>query len=81
MKNPWKRKLYYYYAKTAFYSKSHKLEVTRCLGFFSYHMIKWYHGEQKLVDMAMRMPVGAENDGWRQMCDHEMEERHESASH
>jgi len=54
MNNLWKRKGLSYVAKVSVYLLSgEKYVIERKLGFISYHLIRWYHGDQKLKKLAM----------------------------
>lgn len=66
--NPWKRKFYFYVSEVIFieeipvklldsdytYLMKRTHTITRKLGFFSYHFIKFIHGEEKLIEMGSR---------------------------
>lgn len=58
MRNPWQRRGLYYVCRYNIYgaggAKPLKLlgQVSKELHFISYHLIKWIHGEQKLIEMA-----------------------------
>jgi len=49
----WKRKGLFYYAELSCYRGPYTWVVTKKLDFVSCHLIKWWHGERKLTDMAM----------------------------
>lgn len=52
--NGYTRVGFFYYAVTKFeYESGPYITVTKKLGFFSYHFIKWIHGIEKLKDMAI----------------------------
>jgi hypothetical protein len=56
MKNPWKRKGLFYYARfNLFTGRSHRFVGTMDtrLFFVSYWAIKWYHGDRELFRMGM----------------------------
>lgn len=54
--NPWKRKGLSYTTKLYFWSPelNQEIVILKKLGFISYHLIKWLHGETALMDMASR---------------------------
>lgn len=53
--NPWKRQgLFYVVSLQARMANGGVLTVTRSLDFITYHLIRWYHGEAELVNMAYR---------------------------
>lgn len=57
MLNPWSREGLFYVARLALNriddeGRYRKAYMTRKLDFISYHLIRWYHGEEKLIDMA-----------------------------
>jgi hypothetical protein len=57
MTNPWRQEGFFYVARLELtrictdgrYRAAH---MERKLDFVSYHLIKWIHGEQKLIDMV-----------------------------
>lgn len=51
----WKRKGLFYYANLELFSGfgMHLGTVTKRLDFVSFHVIKWIHGDRKLLDMAL----------------------------
>jgi len=51
--NPWVRKGLTYEVTLAY---ANGLTVTKRLDFLAYHLIKWIHGEQKLIEIAMAPP-------------------------
>ena len=65
IKNPWIRKGLVYHATINVYGgKTYKYRgtVRKRLNFISYHGIKWYYGEQKLIDMAYDFMEHFKND-------------------
>ena len=50
--NPWKRRGFSYVASETRKAGPYLYTATKRLGFFSYHLIRWYHGEAKLIEMA-----------------------------
>ena len=60
MTNPWKREGLFYVVRLqtsvlTLKGNRRTLNVTKKLDFVSYHLIKWYHGEKKIIDMAHNM--------------------------
>lgn len=53
--NPWKRKGLFYYATYDFYTGGgiFVCKSKKKLDIVSYHVIKWWHGEEKLRSMAL----------------------------
>lgn len=58
-RNLWTRKGIFYYARVNVYNRAHQYEgtIVKRLGFISYHLIRWYHGEEKLRSMALTMRI------------------------
>jgi len=52
MKNPWKRNYLVYSCVLVVENRSFRTEITKHLDFISYHLIKFIHGEKKLIEMA-----------------------------
>ena len=58
MNNPWKRKGLFYKADFRIYRNGRIIgDYTKRLDFISYHVIKWIHGEKKLIDMAYKFEL------------------------
>lgn len=57
--NPWNRKGLFYIAKVQF-AWYEDLVITRKLDFVAYHLIKYFHGELKLIEMAYVKPMLSE---------------------
>lgn len=60
--NPWVRKGLSYTATHNWYKPGANNKMVFMgssvykLDFLAYHLIKWYHGEQKLIEMASKIP-------------------------
>lgn len=55
----WKRKGFYYVSVSLWTDPAdptYDLKVTRKYDFFSYHLIRWYHGEAKMEELAEDQP-------------------------
>lgn len=56
----WNRKHLFYYARCNVYSRHiYQGTITKRLDFISYHMIKWWYGEQYLIRMATTIKIKA----------------------
>lgn len=51
---PWKRKGFFYYAMLQAQKRGRLITITRKLDFISYHLIRLIHGDDKLIDMALK---------------------------
>lgn len=49
----WQRKGYYYYAYIYINTRTASGTITKRLGFFTYHLIRFIYGDDALKDMAM----------------------------
>ena len=49
---PYERKGFSYKAEIAYYYPNIRGKITLKLDFIAYHMIKWYHGEDKLNQLV-----------------------------
>lgn len=52
MKNPWTRKFFFYTAIVVIDLGDKTLTITRSLDFFSYHLIKRFHGIDRIIEMG-----------------------------
>lgn len=56
--NPWKRKLWWYEVTMIcpyITLSGESMDVTRKLGFVSYHLIKYFHGEKRIIEMGTKI--------------------------
>jgi len=60
MENPWVRDGLSYYANLQLRMIDGRIyNVERRLDFVAYHLIKWYHGEEALIEMAYKNYIGS----------------------
>jgi len=52
MRGPWHRVGFYYYCTLIYAGTPYDRLVTKELDFIAYHMIRLFHGEDKLLEMA-----------------------------
>lgn len=54
--NPWTRKGLYYQVSWRMYNKAHQYVGTHVVKYFfiTYHLIKWFHGEQELIRLGKK---------------------------
>lgn len=50
--NPWSRNGFFYTCTKQYANNGYVLFHTKKLDIISYHLIKWIHGEAKLIEMA-----------------------------
>lgn len=60
MNNPWKRIGFFYVSRMDLYKGNQKVGIViRQLSYFTYHLIRLWHGEKKMIEMTQNAGAAA----------------------